>query len=308
MTESEETKGLIFNIQKFSIHDGHGIRTLIFMKGCPLSCVWCCNPESQHFTEEVMFVRKNCIGCYKCVEACPQKAINPDTLETGRALCTVCGACAEVCYANARKKVGRWVTVGELMEEIEKDRLIYRNSGGGITVGGGEPTSQPEFVAALIKECKLLNIHTAIETCGYGQWDRIEKIFDYVEQIFLDLKHMNDAEHKKLTGVSNKLILENARRAASLGKDITFRIPLIPACNDSEENVAETGRFVKGLMDGSNHPERIKIEILPYHGLGADKYAWLDKEYLLEKTKAPEKEVKKHYNSLLKSCGCNVVE
>lgn len=305
MNTLDEQKGLIFNIQKFSIHDGHGIRTLIFMKGCPLKCAWCCNPESQSFSEDLMFVKTNCIGCRKCVRVCKQNAINSLTLESDKALCTVCGACTETCYANARKKVGKWATVDELVTEIEKDRIFYLNSNGGVTVGGGEPTSQPEFVRALLKECKRLNIHTAIETCGYGHWDRIGPVFDYVDQIFFDLKHLDDERHKAITGVSNRLILENAERVASLGKETTFRIPLVPDYNDTEENIAATGKFIKEL---GNLSGCIKVEILPYHRLGADKYMWLGKEYPLGKTKAPEKQNVQRYKDLLKSLGCNVVE
>jgi len=301
----DELKGLIFNIQKFSIHDGHGIRTLIFMKGCPLRCAWCCNPESQSFSEDLMYVKTNCIGCRKCVGACREKAINSMTLESDKALCTVCGACAEICYANARKMAGKRVTVDELVIEIEKDRIFYRNSRGGVTVGGGEPTSQPEFVTALLKECKRLNIHTAIETCGYGHWDRIGPVFDYVDQIFFDLKHLDDERHKAITGVSNHLILENARRVASLGKETIFRIPLVPGHNDTEENIAATGRFIRELEAPSGC---IKVEVLPYHRLGADKYVWLSKEYPLGQTKIPEKQSVQRYKGLLKSLGCDVVE
>lgn len=305
MIELDDKKGLIFNIQKFSIHDGHGIRTLIFMKGCPLQCIWCCNPESQSFEEEIMYVKKNCIGCRKCSKACPQNATHPDTLEVDRALCKACGICTETCYADAKKRVGRRVAVDELIGEIEKDRIFYLNSKGGVTIGGGEPTSQPEFVSALLKECKRLNIHTAIETCGYGSWEKIKGVFNHLDQIFFDLKHMDDEKHIELTGVSNKLILDNARRVAFLDKDTTFRIPLIPGCNDSEENVIATGNFVKELMPGS---DRIKIEVLPYHGLGVDKYAWLDKECPMGRVKTPENEIKQYCNNLLKACGCNVVE
>lgn len=300
-----EIKGLIFNIQKFSIHDGHGIRTLVFMKGCPLKCLWCSNPESQSFSEEIMYLRKNCTNCRKCIEACPIKIIDSNTLEADPESCTACGNCTKVCYANARKKVGTIVTVYDVIKEIEKDRVFFRNSNGGITIGGGEPTSQPEFVEALLRECKRLNLHTAIETCGYGKWDRIKGIFNYTDQVFYDLKHMDADIHKALTSVSNESILENASKIAALGKEVIFRIPLIPGCNDDQDNIIETGNFVRALMTPIND---IKIEILPYHGLGSDKYTWLNQEYTLKDVKPPDAEKVGEYKDILKQIGCNVVE
>jgi pyruvate formate lyase activating enzyme len=305
MAQVNNDKGLIFNIQKFSIHDGNGIRTLVFMKGCPLRCLWCSNPESQSFLEEIMYIKKNCVLCGKCAIVCPENATDHEDYEIDRDRCTVCGACAEVCYANAKKKVGRWISVDELVSEIEKDRIFYRNSQGGVTIGGGEPIAQPGFVLRVLKECKRLNIHTAIETCGHSKWNKIERIFETVDQIFFDLKHMGKGEHKMLTGVTNRLILDNAKRVAGLNKDITFRIPLIPGYNDSEENIILTGRFVKGLMTPLNN---IKTEILPYHNLGSDKYASLGIAYGLGKVKAPEADVKEHFNDILISIGCNVTK
>ena len=301
MSKFDENNGLIFNIQKFSIHDGEGIRTLIFMKGCPLRCLWCCNPESQSFEEELLFVRTKCIGCGICVEACPEHAISKEGFMIDREKCTVCGGCAGACVANSKKKVGKWIKRSEIVEEIEKDRIIYKNSGGGVTIGGGEPVCQPEFVGALLKECQLLSINTAIETCGYGEWDRIKGIFDYLDQIFMDLKCMDPKQHKKLTGVNNELILQNAKNIASLKKNVTFRLPLIPGCNDSEENVKATARFVSTL--GNN----VKLEILGYHRLGEDKFKWMDRDYALKGATTQPKEIKDRMNSLAESCGCKVV-
>ncbi|MEG2200219.1 MAG: glycyl-radical enzyme activating protein [Anaerovorax sp.] len=169
----QKTDRFYRNVQKFSIHDGEGIRTLIFMKGCPLRCVWCCNPESQSFKKELLFVRTKCIGCGVCIDACLQHGISREGFIVNRELCDVCGSCAKVCVANAKKEVGRWVKKSEMIEEIEKDRIVYKNSGGGVTIGGGEPTSQSKFVRALLKDCTMLDIHTAIETCGYGEWQII---------------------------------------------------------------------------------------------------------------------------------------
>ena len=266
---SADMTGTVFNTQKFSIHDGTGIRTLIFMKGCPLRCIWCSNPESQRPGPEVMFVRSKCTGCGKCAALCREAAVDDVTFDIDRSRCVKCGLCTSKCYAGAKKMTGRQVTVREMMELIEKDRIFYTNSGGGVTVGGGEPAMQHGFVEELLKACRASHIHTAIETCGYGRWQDICGMFDNADQIFFDLKAMDPELHRRLTGVSNELILHNAEQAAAGGNEIIFRIPLIPGCNDSLTNIEETGAFVGGLSgNGSN----VFIEILPYHDLGRDKY------------------------------------
>ena len=302
--ENLNITGTVFNIQKFSIHDGYGIRTLVFMKGCPLKCLWCSNPESQRYPQEIMFVRKNCIGCGKCVELCPNGCTDPKDFSIDRDRCIFCGTCVKYCYANAKKLVGREMSIYDVLEEIEKDWVFYRNSEGGVTIGGGEPTAQPEFVSTLLQQCKKLALHTAIETCGFGRWERIRLVLCEPDQIFFDLKHIDSGMHKKLTGVDNVSILENATRIAKMGKDITFRLPLIPGCSDSEENVITTGKFVAGLAAEN---DLIKIELLPYHALGADKYKWMDIPYTLEGLKAPDSSTVDHYNDLLEELGCNVV-
>lgn len=301
MKKFNGNKGLIFNIQKFSIHDGDGIRTLVFMKGCPLRCLWCCNPESQLFTEDLLFVKTKCIGCGYCVKACPIQAISSEGFEIDRDKCDNCGACTKVCYANSKKMVGRWVTRAEVIAEIEKDRIVYKNSGGGVTIGGGEPVCQPEFVEALLRDCRQLSIHTAIETSGYGEWDKIKGIFDHLDQVFMDIKSMDSAKHKEITGVGNELILENAKKIAEKGLNIVFRIPLIPGCNDSKENIIETAEFVSSLG------ENVQLEILPYHRLGEDKYTWMDKEYVLKGIAVQDKAVKREAEKLAEKHGCRVV-
>ncbi len=238
---SADMTGTVFNTQKFSIHDGTGIRTLIFMKGCPLRCIWCSNPESQRTGPEVMFVRSKCTGCGKCAALCREAAVDDVTFDIDRSRCVKCGLCTSKCYAGAKKMTGRQVTVREMMELIEKDRIFYTNSGGGVTVGGGEPAMQHGFVEELLKACRESHIHTAIETCGYGRWQDICGMFDNADQIFFDLKAIDPELHRRLTGVSNELILHNAEQAAVRGKDVIFRIPLIPGCNDSLTNIEETG-------------------------------------------------------------------
>lgn len=301
---SADMTGTVFNTQKFSIHDGTGIRTLIFMKGCPLRCIWCSNPESQRTGPEVMFVRSKCTGCGKCAALCREAAVDDVTFDIDRSRCVKCGLCTSKCYAGAKKMTGCQVTVREMMELIEKDRIFYTNSGGGVTVGGGEPAMQHGFVEELLKACRESHIHTAIETCGYGRWQDICGMFDNADQIFFDLKAMDPELHRRLTGVSNELILHNAEQAAVRGKDVIFRIPLIPGCNDSLTNIEETGAFVGGLSgNGSN----VSIEILPYHDLGRDKYRWLDMDYGLEDTGKPDATQVEELKTILKDHGCSVV-
>lgn len=301
---SADMTGTVFNTQKFSIHDGTGIRTLIFMKGCPLRCIWCSNPESQRTGPEVMFVRSKCTGCGKCAALCREAAVDDVTFDIDRSRCVKCGLCTSKCYAGAKKMTGRQVTVREMMELIEKDRIFYTNSGGGVTVGGGEPAMQHGFVEELLKACRESHIHTAIETCGYGRWQDICGMFDNADQIFFDLKAIDPELHRRLTGVSNELILHNAEQAAVRGKDVIFRIPLIPGCNDSLTNIEETGIFVGGL---SGNGRNVSIEILPYHDLGRDKYRWLDMDYGLEDTGKPDAMQVEELKTILKNRGCSVV-
>ncbi|MEI3502747.1 MAG: glycyl-radical enzyme activating protein [Anaerovoracaceae bacterium] len=301
---SADMTGTVFNTQKFSIHDGTGIRTLIFMKGCPLRCIWCSNPESQRTGPEVMFVRSKCTGCGKCAALCREAAVDDVTFDIDRSRCVKCGLCTSKCYAGAKKMTGRQVTVREMMELIEKDRIFYTNSGGGVTVGGGEPAMQHGFVEELLKACRESHIHTAIETCGYGRWQDICGMFDNADQIFFDLKAIDPELHRRLTGVSNELILHNAEQAAVRGKDVIFRIPLIPGCNDSLTNIEETGIFVGGL---SGNGRNVSIEILPYHDLGRDKYRWLDMDYGLEDTGKPDATQVEELKTILKDHGCSVV-
>lgn len=299
MSESlGKDKGIIYNIQRFSIHDGNGIRTIFFMKGCPLKCIWCCNPESQSIEQEVLFLRDKCIGCFNCIKSCPY-----DAMEIDRDKCKKCGACASVCPANAKRLSGRYITVEEVIREAEKDRVFYDNSEGGVTFSGGEPTLQHEFVSAAAERCRYLDIHTAIETCGYNTWEHMDQVLTHIDEIFFDLKHMNPEKHKALTGVTNELILDNARKTAALGKKITFRLPLVPDCNDEEENVIATAEFVRSITN-----DHVFIEILPYHRLGEMKFEWLDRVYELSGTQAPPEEQVARYNDIFKSKGCSVVK
>jgi pyruvate formate lyase activating enzyme len=276
----EGLKGLIFDIQKFAIHDGGGIRTLVFLKGCPLLCPWCSNPESLADKPEITFVCNNCIGCGKCLEICPSDAINRDEsngkgLTIDRDRCTLCGQCAKHCYAGAINIIGRYLSVPELMEIIERDRKFYEQSNGGVTFSGGEPTTQPEFLKAALKETQRRGIHTAIETSSFVNWETYASILEHVDLVLTDIKHMDDAEHKRLTGVSNKVILDNLRNISRLGIPVKIRLPLIPGFNDSTRNLEATADFVERL----SHVQ--SLDILPYHRLGEMKWGQLGQDYSL---------------------------
>jgi pyruvate formate lyase activating enzyme len=272
-------KGIVFEIERFAIEDGPGIRTLVFMKGCPLSCVWCSNPESQDPCPEIGYFKDNCIGCGKCAEICPQKAISyvkDEGLVIDRNKCDRCGLCAEVCVANSKVLIGKSMTADEIIAEVKKDSVFYKHSSGGITVSGGEPAFQGDFLIELLAKCHDQGLNTAIETCGYTSWENLKNIAEHTDLIFYDLKHMNPQVHKKLTGVSNELILKNLENLSKLDKSVIARLPLIPGYNDSLDNVEKTMDFVKNL---DNIP---KLEILPYHRLGQAKYERLNRQYELK--------------------------
>lgn len=295
-------KGIVLNIEKFAIHDGPGIRSVVFMKGCPLRCLWCSTVNGQLMSPEMEYFVQKCIKCGACVEVCPTKAIsesNVDEIITDRRYCDNCGKCAEVCPTGARKIVGEEMTVEQVLDEVEKDTLFYSNSGGGITLSGGEPTMQPEFSLEILKGCKDRGIHTAIETCGYVKWDILDEILQYLDLVYMDIKHMSPVEHKKLTTKGNRLILENARRIATKYPDKPFilRIPVIPGYNDSDENITSTAQFARQLK--GDH----KIELLPYHKLGIPKYKALFKDYPLPSLESPSEEHLHALKKLVKSCG-----
>lgn len=275
MDKDEETRGVIFNIQTYSIHDGPGIRTTVFIKGCPLKCVWCQNPESQSAAPQLFFNSETCVGCGKCLQVCPEGAIRLDEGRswTNRDVCRGAGKCAEVCPNEARNIAGRHVTAGEVFKEVMKDKIFYEKSGGGVTLGGGEPLASPEFTTSLLKLYKKAGIHTALDTCGYAKWEMMKQILQYVDLVLYDLKHMDPAAHQLYTGVSNDLILGNAGRICQeLHIPVLARIPVIPGYNDSMNNIKATGRFIAAEMGTST-----EVHLLPYHKLGEMKYHRLEK-------------------------------
>ncbi|MBN1487723.1 MAG: glycyl-radical enzyme activating protein [Anaerolineae bacterium] len=274
--------GIIFDIKKFSIHDGPGIRTTIFFKGCPLRCWWCHNPESQARSPQLLLRPQRCVECGACVEVCPQNAISRNgRLVTDLANCTACGACVAVCYAEARELVGRTATTAEVLDVIERDHPFYDESGGGVTFSGGEPLAQPDFLLELLQACQSREIHTAVDTCGYVPWESLNRIRPYVDVFLYDLKHLDDQRHQALTGVGNALILSNLQRLADAGQAVIVRVPLIPGLNDAPEHIARLGRFVADL------PGVVRLDLLPYHTIAEEKYRRLGLEYRMPAVSPP---------------------
>lgn len=294
--------GLISNIQKFSIHDGPGIRTTVFFKGCPLHCWWCHNPENQLAGQEVMFWPSRCIACRACLATCAQGAISMDgeIIATDRTLCTVCGACVEACYTQAREIVGQEMTVAQVMAEVERDIPFYDESSGGVTFSGGEPLLQSDFLLALLRACKEKAIHTALDTCGFAPWETLDSLREYVDLFLYDLKLMDDTQHRKFTGVSNELILRNLRMLSERGHDIFLRVPIVPEINDDDEHIRQIGEFAAAL------PHLNKVDILPYHHIALDKYKRLNKVYGLPEARPPSDERMAEIAQILEGFGLRV--
>jgi pyruvate formate lyase activating enzyme len=295
--------GSIFNIQKFSIHDGPGIRTTVFFKGCPLHCQWCHNPESQLTGQQVLLWTARCIGCGACIESCPQGAITLG--EAGAAtdlgLCDQCGDCVEDCYAQARELVGREVSVEQVMAEIESDRPFYEESGGGATFSGGEPLMQPDFLLALLEACKAQEIHTTVDTCGFASWNVLERVRSCTDLFLFDLKMVDNARHQEYTGASNELILRNLHRLSESGQAIRLRIPIISGVNDEPEHIRQIGEFAAGL------PHLDEVDILPYHNIAAEKYRRLNRIYALPDTHPPSEEHMAEIAQALRGFGLKVI-
>lgn len=279
----------ITNIQKFSIHDGDGIRTTVFFKGCPLKCEWCHNPETQRFEKEMQVDREKCTGCGTCASVCPNGAVRMTEdhwPSWDPKACTFCGKCENFCPAGVREIVGREYTVKELTKELMKDQMFYEESGGGVTFSGGEVMSMDmDFILAMAKELKRQDVTLTIDTCGYVPYERFEKLLPYVNTFLYDVKVMDPELHKKYMGTDNKLILENLIRLSQDGARIYIRIPTIKEVNGNEENMKETIAFLK---EHDIHPAGVNL--LPYHDTGSGKYAKLDMEYKGTDLHAPDKE------------------
>ena len=273
-----DTQGVLFNIQRYSLHDGPGIRTIPFFKGCPLACKWCSNPESQRPQPELIFKKNDCIRCGKCIEVCPQQALsadNPSFIDRER--CTQCGTCTRACPTQALEMKGKRMTVAEVMRELQKEENLFRRSGGGITLSGGEPLAQPAFARELLKACKEKGWHTAIETTGLATPEVIEDVFPWIDLALTDIKSINPQVHKHNTGVDNRQILENLLRISFI-TNVIVRVPLIPGVNDNPEEIRNIGEFAR-LMSGVE-----TIHLLPYHTFGENKYDLLGRIYPMGKT------------------------
>ena len=282
--------GRVLRFERASIHDGQGLRTVLFLKGCPLHCPWCSTPESRYLNSERGYIEDHCKFCGKCVDACPEQALTlavaDQKVTIDQSRCKQCFSCAAVCLHNAIKKYGFTLTVAETVQQIRKDEIFYFHSGGGLTISGGEPFWQPEYTAAVLKNCKNLGIHTAVESCMYVPFSQIEIALPWLDHLYADLKQMDSRLHQIWLGEDNRLILENIKQVNDSGfsLDITIRLPLIPGFNDSNQNLKETVEFCAQLSNIKD------LEILPYHRLGSDTYRHLGLEYQCQDLTPPSRE------------------
>lgn len=294
---------VVTDIQGYSIHDGPGIRTVVFLKGCPLHCRWCANPENISPKLQVGFIDKLCKGCGRCMKTCPKGAIVPGSgvYRIDRSKCSSCGECVETCYYDALVRYGGEKGSHEVFESVRRDKAFYKRSGGGVTVSGGEPLTYPAFVRELFEECRKEGISTCIETCGFVDSAAFEEVLPYTDLFLFDLKQMRAEIHAAYTGSSNERILDNARLIISRGANVLFRQPLIPGVNDNEENILATAAFMKTLG-----PRGMEIQLMPYHRMGQSKYQALALPYGMGETPVlePERveEICRMYHSAGVSC------
>ncbi len=308
-------QGVIFDIQRWSLHDGPGIRSNVFFKGCPLSCLWCSNPESQESVKELAFFKDKCIGCLCCVKDCPYSAIAQS--DEGRKIdYSICRkhcyggadnafACLKECYAKALKIMGRTVSVDEVVNELLCDEEIYRRSGGGITFTGGEPFAQPRFLLEMLKAIKEKGIHTAVETSMFAKWEEIEACLPFIDFLFMDFKILEGKDHEKYTGVNNQLILENMKKISNYKKlhklDVVIRTPVIPQINDDTEIIGKMARWIV-----ENLPKIKKYQLLPYHRLGRGKYTNIGRKYELTELEVPSEREMKELEEQIKVYGLTI--
>jgi len=301
--QKSEVKGRIFDIKFFAIHDGPGIRTTIFLKGCPLKCIWCHNPEGISPKEEIAYITKKCVGCGVCFKVCPNGVYGVSEAGTRifqRDKCKMCLSCIDSCYPQALMLYGKEVTVAEVMEKVLQDSDFYKTSNGGITLSGGEPLTQAEFSAELLKGCIDKGIHTAVDTCGYVRWESFEAVLPYTKMFLYDFKHIDDEAHIKYTGVSNQLIIENLVKLGIRGVPIEIRIPVIPGINDNAEYAKRTGELLGRI------PAITAVRLLKYHNLAKSKYISLGKPERMPETSDNQSAKIDEYASFLEQYGLKV--
>jgi pyruvate formate lyase activating enzyme len=303
--DKDTARGTVFSVQFFNLHDGPGTRTLVFFKGCPLSCQWCANPESMSRRPELGLTRSKCDGCGKCIDACPEQALSVDegtALRIDRQRCNACGECIPACGLEALTIYGKEMTAREVFDEVYRDKMFYEGTGGGVTVSGGEPLLQPRFLVAVLELCRGAGIHTCLETTGYASREICERVLPLTDHVLFDLKHMDSRVHREFTGKANTRILENAALVAGSGMPVMFRIPLVPGFNDTLQNIGATAEFIKNLA-GDNIQG---LELMPYHRMGTGKYEALDKRYSFAHLQPPSPDyvesVKKRFEERGVSC------
>ncbi|AQS59086.1 trans-4-hydroxy-L-proline dehydratase activase [Desulforamulus ferrireducens] len=290
------TKATIFNIQKYCVHDGPGIRTTVFFKGCPLRCAWCHNPESQHFQRELLYNPGQCTLCGQCQRQCEHGAItiNQGSLKQDHSKCQACGKCLDYCLTDAREIAGQTYSLSEIIKEIEKDRPFYEESGGGVTLSGGEPLCQIDFVTELVKSCQDMGISVAVDTCGHVPFSYFENILAEVDLFLYDLKLMDPELHRQYTGVDNKLILENLQKLSARGGNIWLRLPLIEGVNMNREHINQVISFTRDLNISL-------VNLLPYHDIHRAKYSRLARPYAHHLMTTPSEEKIEEIKSLLET-------
>jgi pyruvate formate lyase activating enzyme len=297
--EAESEKGLVFNIQRFSVNDGPGIRTTVFLKGCPLRCLWCSNPESQEGYPEIMVISRDCIRCHECVEICPTGAVcsGEEGVWIDRDTCDLCMKCVHNCPSGALRIVGEHMDIHGIVKEVKKDGLFYRNSGGGVTVSGGEPLAQWEFVRNLLAEMKREGLHTVLDTSGYAPWGVVAEVIAYADLVLYDVKCIDPVKHEAMVGQHNKLILTNAEKVAS--RVATWlRIPVIPGLNDAEADIEDIARFASEIPFE-------KVSILGYHRFGEHKYEGLGRKCPSSGVSQPEESYLKTLRDTFAQSGLN---
>ena len=286
----------ITDIQRFSVHDGPGIRTVVFFKGCPLRCKWCQNPETQKMENRILFNQALCIGCRKCIDVCPYGAIDPLTGYYDRTRCVACGRCVENCYSGARTIPGKQLTLEEVFRTICDDLIFYQKSSGGVTLSGGEVTMHPDFAVELLNACQERGIHTAIETCGYCTEEVMRRFLHGVDMFLYDIKHTDSERHRLYTGVGNERILSNLFLLAENRKNIVIRMPFIPGVNDEDENLVEMGKIALRVR-------AMEVHLLPFHQLGEGKWDNLDIYYECRNFQSPTEEQLQYAKDILERMG-----